>query len=397
MKYIFLLVSILTAGAIQSDAQTFRMSAKAGGLPNSSIITAMPNFNYSAKLGEFGFVIMVPKENPPGTPIPAPTIVVKTTCATCLNVTFPPANWQQTTDFVSDPNFYLYKFGCVNPNIATSPLLTINNGVEQDVVALQFTGSTASATQIRLAHLPDGGPGTQYGAAIIDDTPPVDKTNYVQMFYGPGVIPAAPHPDEGTGYSNLQFVPLANISLPNTDLFFTAYKQDNNAVLNWVAENINGAISHFEIERSLDGQTFTRISRAEVNASGQNNYGSVDAGVFNSNPAKVYYRVKLVERSGSSRYSAIRTLKAGSKGFALNVYPNPAVKEANITFTLAEARQVSLLVTDATGKRYTEMNMQAQKGINQKSIDVSSLAAGTYMIRIVANDETQTLSFVKSN
>jgi hypothetical protein len=111
MKYIYLIfVAALLSTSNGIQAQLLKMSAKAGGLPNSTVITLRTTAGtFNGKLGELGFVIMVPKESPPGTPIPAPTITVKTTCATCLNATFPPANWVQTSDLVSDPNFYLYK------------------------------------------------------------------------------------------------------------------------------------------------------------------------------------------------------------------------------------------------------------------------------------------------
>jgi Secretion system C-terminal sorting domain len=398
MKFIYLtFVAALLSTSNGIQAQFMKMSAKAGGLPNSTIITLRTaSGTFNGKLGELGFVIMVPKESPPGTPIPAPTIAVKTTCATCLNTTFPPANWVQTTDFTSDPGFYLYKLGCVNPNIATSPALSINNVADQDAVAIEFTGSTANPTQIRLAHIADGGPGTQYGLSIVDGLSN-DLINYIQMFFGSSVIPAAPHPDESTGYSNTQYVPLASIILPLPLMSFTAIKEGSNGILNWILNTQNASLSHFDVERSFTGSDFVKIGRKEaIPGGGSGTYEFNDGGVFNNYSGAVYYRIKQLDRNGDVAYSAIRTIRADSKGFGLNLYPNPVVKEANLSFSLTAAKQVSLIISDAAGKVYTDITMQAQKGINQKTIDMSFLAAGTYMFRVVAGDESQTLSFVKS-
>jgi hypothetical protein len=399
MKYIYLIfVAALLSTSNGIQAQLLKMSAKAGGLPNSTVITLRTTAGtFNGKLGELGFVIMVPKESPPGTPIPAPTITVKTTCATCLNATFPPANWVQTSDLVSDPNFYLYKLGCVNPNIATSPALSINNVADQDAVAIEFTGSTANPTQIRLAHLADGGPGTQYGLSIVDGLS-IDLINYTQMFFGGGVIPAAPHPDEATGYSNTQYVPLASIVLPLPMMSFTAIKEGSNGILNWILNTQNTNLSHFDVERSFTGSDFVKIGRKDaIPGGGSGTYEYNDGGVFNNYSGAVYYRLKQLDRNGTVTYSPVRIIRADGKGFGLNLYPNPVIKEATLSFSLIAAKQVSLVISDAAGKVYTDITMQAQKGINQKAIDVSSLAAGTYMFRIVAGDESQTLSFVKSN
>jgi Secretion system C-terminal sorting domain len=152
------------------------------------------------------------------------------------------------------------------------------------------------------------------------------------------------------------------------------------------------------VERSFDGASFTRIGRTEINRSAANGqYQYNDANLFDNFKGTVYYRIKLVNRTGEAQFTAIRAIKSDADGFALNLYPNPVVKEANLAFTLNEAKQVAIILTDAAGKQITNINMQAQKGLNQKTMDVSSLAAGTYIFRIIAGDESQTLSFVKSN
>ena len=75
----------------------------------------------------------------------------------------------------------------------------------------------------------------------------------------------------------------------------------------------------------------------------------------------------------------------GMSGFTL--YPNPAATETTMQFTLTEGGNVAVSVLDVAGKEVLELQ-QAVLGAGPHVIglDVSSLAAGTYMIRIMLND-----------
>ncbi len=383
-KILYLVITCLML-SVWANAQTMKAGIKAGSATSNVIITLQPNFNFNNKLNELGFVIMVPKQNPPGTPIPIPTVQVLNTCATCIHTTFPAASWAQINDQVSDPNFYLFKLGCVS-SLTTAPVLTINNGITQDAVELRFTNSTVLPTQIRLAHLGDGGPGTQYGC-IITDGSSNDLTNYVQMFTGAGVVPAAPHPDEATGYANTQYVSISNVTLPVNWLSFNTVKQGNDALVNWVVGNEDAA-SYYELQRSLNGNDFNTIAKInKANTLGRYDY--TDAAITNLGAKTLYYRIKQVDINGRISFSDIRMLRLDLKDTEINIYPNPAVQGFYVSVPLENAgnKKIKLTLVAPDGKIAGVKEITAAMAANYYfDIKNNTLAAGQYNLQIIYED-----------
>jgi hypothetical protein len=76
---------------------------------------------------------------------------------------------------------------------------------------------------------------------------------------------------------------------------------------------------------------------------------------------------------------------------AAGVSPNPFVGRANVSFTLAEASAVRLVVYDALGRQVAVLvDGQVEAGSHTAVFDASSLASGTYVYRLVANGQVQT-------
>jgi hypothetical protein len=68
----------------------------------------------------------------------------------------------------------------------------------------------------------------------------------------------------------------------------------------------------------------------------------------------------------------------------LSPYPNPATDRLNIEWIAAEARKVSILITDGFGKALLQKELDATAGLNQHYFDVRELNAGLYFL--VIND-----------
>lgn len=104
------------------------------------------------------------------------------------------------------------------------------------------------------------------------------------------------------------------------------YSKDRSALLTWETQSeIDN--SHFEIERSLDGQGWEQIGTV----AGQGNSIAAHSYQF-SDPLEpgimteptIYYRLKQVDYSGQFEYSPVRTLQIEEEGqFSFTVYPNP--------------------------------------------------------------------------
>ena len=179
---------------------------------------------------------------------------------------------------------------------------------------------------------------------------------------------------------------------------FSAIRKDNDAVLNWQVANQDANSSHFEIERGYTGSDFINIGRVDVNlnsgATATYTFNDADLLIKKSNGV-VFYRLKMVDKDGKSTYSDIRNIKLSLTAFAANLYPNPAKGFSNIIIDLDNPSQVGVSVSDASGRIVHKMQFAGFKGVNQQKIDLSKLAGGTYLVKVNAGNDVQTISLIK--
>lgn len=171
---------------------------------------------------------------------------------------------------------------------------------------------------------------------------------------------------------------------------FTASSRANTVNLNWkVSTEIN--ISTYEVERSANVKDFTSIStQSAINIT---NYSFIDdspLGGFN------YYRLKIVENDGSFSYSAVQKVKVDGKSLSINaIYPNPAINNITVSFNNNIATDASIQIIDFNGRVISTSRVSIQEGLTVKSINVSNLTAGFYMLRITTKEEVAYEKFIK--
>ena len=150
----------------------------------------------------------------------------------------------------------------------------------------------------------------------------------------------------------------------------------------------------------MNGTDFTTFATVPKNASGTttNTYTSTDADIAGRvvNNGIVYYRVKQVDKDGRFVYTDIKNIRFnGIKGFAVNVFPNPVKDIATVNIDLGTASNILILITDAAGKEVQKITMDGTIGGNAKKVNMNNLAAGTYIFKIKAGEETKVISVVK--
>lgn len=77
------------------------------------------------------------------------------------------------------------------------------------------------------------------------------------------------------------------------------------------------------------------------------------------------------------------------------VFPNPATSELGLRLDAAQANTLELSILDATGRTVKSMGPWSVLGLAQTSWDISSLARGSYQLRISGNDHQIRIPFVK--
>ena len=137
----------------------------------------------------------------------------------------------------------------------------------------------------------------------------------------------------------------------------------------------------YEVERSFDNKSFFSIGTvaSHGNSSTSNKYSFVD----NSNKRNgiSLYRIKMIDRDGSVRYTEARTVKGMSAAtIDVSLYPNPVARgsQANIA-NLKEAS--SIQIVDYSGRIINSSSTG-----NSSSFALPALQKGNYFIKITGNE-----------
>ncbi len=193
-----------------------------------------------------------------------------------------------------------------------------------------------------------------------------------------------------TAFRGVAFAP-GTIILPVSILSFDAKKTVAGNEINWtVADQTN--LSHYEIERSKDGKNFANIGR--VNANNGTNYSFTDATPIN---ATNYYRLKIVDKDGTSKVSKlVAVINKGKGAIVTGVYPTITTGKLTIDVAAEGTQPLQFVFIDLQGRTATIKNVTAITGNNTISLDASALASGMYLVKVLqGNTEATSFKIVK--
>lgn len=157
--------------------------------------------------------------------------------------------------------------------------------------------------------------------------------------------------------------------------------------LNWQTANEDN-VSHFEIEKSSNGVSFTAIGTKQAVGFGSSAYTFNDPAPFDGN---TYYRLRIVDNDGHFYYSTIIRIKnTSSSDIEFSIWPNPASSILNINTTSAKPGMVT--VYDAAGAK----KMSAEIKYNAGSINIESLSPGIYVAQFQSGGTVITKKFVRN-
>jgi len=201
------------------------------------------------------------------------------------------------------------------------------------------------------------------------------------------------------GPANNELTAAAYVVLPVDLLSFSGYKDGTRNELRWkTASELNN--KGFEVQRSLDGVNYSTISFVNSLAPGgysstQLNYAYSDINVTGT---KQFYRLRQIDFDGRSKISNIVLLKS-EKPLVITIdgmFPNPATTTLNMMLSSPVKDKVTLTVTDLSGKHVIMRSLNVEMGSNTLPVNVSSLAGGTYIVRMISSTgDVSTGKFVK--
>jgi len=243
-----------------------------------------------------------------------------------------------------------------NVNGINDLIVTKYSGVNEDGV---YANNNFGCIPCFNVYTPSTGNATDFGATV----------RYVE-FSVPGFSEQWIHGNK----TNVTMLPIELLAM-------NAFCVGNNTVIKWMtASETNN--DYFEVQRSRNGVDFETF--AQINGSGNSSslveYSTVDD--FKSDDI-VYYRLKQVDFNGDSQVFNVISSDCNHQMNSISVVPNPFKNNISITGLGDDYVQMELLNSVGSILYKNMINVS-----NSSDIDLSGLAPGIYLIRLINQDGT---------
>jgi len=166
--------------------------------------------------------------------------------------------------------------------------------------------------------------------------------------------------------------------LPVTLTTFEATGKQKSVQLTWAAD-IEDQFAGYEVQRSLDGQSYQKI--AWVDAKGTAG-GPARYELYDNEPAfnqPMYYRLRMVDLDGTAEFSPIRSVTLQQKAEAV-LFPNPSKGQFFIRFEEAVQPGTQLEIFDALGRSMARRILEEGTLLEELSLDGAE--NGVYRVRV---------------
>lgn len=180
--------------------------------------------------------------------------------------------------------------------------------------------------------------------------------------------------------------------LPVDLVDFKGWQEKDAIQLQWIvaAQKEN---DYMAVERSRDGKQFKEIGRRA--GAGTTNilkiYDLLDEKPFSGIN---YYRLRQVDFDGKATYYQTIAVPFQIKTHGISIFPNPSLDYITVQWNQAFQEEGNIKITDLLGR--TLLTFPIQAGFTAEQIDISQLAAATYIIALETKTEAYKTKFVKS-
>lgn len=217
-----------------------------------------------------------------------------------------------------------------------------------------------------------------------------DNQNYLEIggngIYGGDInlLPAPPYNLDGD-YMACRNDPnntsdYCNSLLPINLLYFNSTAQATAVELNWAASKA-WDFSHYELERSRNGQSFSHLATidAEKNTDFLTEFSYTDPQPF---AGISYYRLKAVDIDGKFEYKGIVVVQFDGNSYEL--YPNPVTNGSLNISSVKVSEGARLILRDHTGRTVRSLLMNGR----EERISTENLPAGLYILLVQSSEQT---------
>jgi hypothetical protein len=178
--------------------------------------------------------------------------------------------------------------------------------------------------------------------------------------------------------------------LPVDWLDVNVHRVSNKHIISWsTAREAN--VSHYEVERKLDGEKdfnpIPGIVAAKGNSNQISSYNHPDLDV--DKPGSYVYRVKQIDFDGLFAYSKLVKVVVSAEN-SIEIYPNPAKNETNIQVSVSSDATVMIELFDGISKlvRVLKKSDVQVTGSVIYNMNLSDIPAGVYNVAITVDGVT---------
>jgi hypothetical protein len=257
-------------------------------------------------------------------------------------------------------------------------------------VAVTLTGTSVANTEFFDPGADAGGPGFNRLTVTCSGSIPVSNVTFVSPTQVTCTINTSgkaagtytltiTNPDGQT--TTATFTLSSSCVVPLTLLDFNGRLLNGETQLNWkTAQELN--FNGFDVEKSIDGINFSLLqfvaSKGSPNA--ETSYSLIDKKPY---PGNTYYRLKMIDKDGSFRYSNIVLVKSPVKNIAVtNMFPNPAKDRFTVEVLADKKQEINIAVYDFAGRRVINQKKVTGAGLQQHQLNLDNFASGTYFVQV---------------
>jgi len=201
-------------------------------------------------------------------------------------------------------------------------------------------------------------------------TPPVNTLIDLSPFHDNGTL----HNFALNG-STSNWVSLS--ALPVNLIGFSGTKKDGANLLQWSTASEQNS-SRFEVQRSENGTDFSTIGSVAAAGNSDKVIHYQYADMQLSNASRYYYRLKMVDKDGSTKFSNVIIIKNSTTALS-TIYPNPAIDRITINISDNSLLNSRAVISDLNGKVLQTITLTQ----TATPVNISQYQRGMYIVKFV--------------
>jgi len=280
--------------------------------------------------------------------------------------------------YIADDATGLMKYSLVGGNWVANGVV----GVDADDYRGLTGYKNASDNSITLFAVRKGGSGSSGGGELVSL---IDNTGY-NVSIGTPTITVLATAQLNQAFRGVAMAP-ESVVVPLDLMSFSASSTFKANLLTWTTSQEFG-IQKYAVQKSTDGQHFETL--AWVNAKGNALYNEYKVMDEILSKRTTYYRLQIIEKDASTRYSKIVRLQSLGNQTGFAVWPNPVTnRNGNIIVKHpAASGKASIAIYAADGRMMLQYPIPQQT--IQTGLALGNIPAGNY--RVVYNSNQQRLT-----